>query len=98
MGCKIGKQHLKPKLSQKHKLNRMDWVCNEIEDSEANELKFVKNFNTVHVDEAWYYLRTDGTKVRMLKNPDGTWQMFDSITAASKRFIAKVMFLGAFAH
>ena len=96
LGTKKLRQYIHPTLTLKQKVNRMDWVLNEVKNPEnLDSLCFIDNFNTVHLDEAWYYMRVDGRAVRMLKNADGTWSTFETVRSRSKRYINKMMFIAA---
>ena len=58
-------------------------------------LEFGTKYDEVMIDEAWYYLRANGQRVRMIKNEDGTWSSFETIRTRSKAHINKVMYLAA---
>ena len=67
MGSKKMRMYLMPTLNDKQKLDRLDFALNEVGTA---RMEFGKKCNEVMIDEAWFYLRKDGRKVRMMKNPD----------------------------
>ena len=95
LGSKHMVQYLQPTLNRGHLLNRLDWTINETVVLSDGTVTFTDNRNTVHADEAWYYLRRDGTKVRMMKLQNGEYQTFETVRTKSKRYIGKVMFIAA---
>ena len=69
-------EDIKPKLSVRHKLDRLRWVINEYDQKKR---RFGNNYNTCHGDEKWFYLLKDGTVCRVFpryeKHPDGSVEM-----------------------
>ena len=95
IGAKHAASYLKPTLTTAHMLNRLDWVINEATANVNGDISFTDNYNTVHIDEAWYYMRRGGTRARMMRLPNGEHQTFETNRTKSKRYIGKVMFIGA---
>ena len=84
LGTKRLNSYLFPTLTNKQKFNRIDFALNEVG---VPSMKFGEKLDEVMIDEAWYYLRTDGTRIRMLKNPDGTWSTFEVERTRNKRYL-----------
>ena len=56
LGIKKIRVHLHPTLSDKHRPDRIDFSLSEwIDDEDLDNLKWNETYNTVHIDEAWYY-------------------------------------------
>ena len=82
---------VKPVLTDYHRLARMQYcLSNLIPKPEVNLAVFKEVFNTIHVDEKWFYLRR-ARRGAYLGIEEPTPQRH----APSKRFIPKVMFLSA---
>lgn len=81
---------IKPTLTEQNKRQRIEFSMSMLEPGSNN---FKGMFDTVHVDEKWFYL----TKVRqnfyLLPQEEGPER-----SCKSKRFITKVMFLAAVAR
>lgn len=95
LGVKERRQYLHPTLNRGHKIDRLDWTLNEIEENAQGCLNFSDNYNAVHIDEAFYYLRKDGARVKMYKKQNGVYQTFETVRTKSKRFVGKVMYIAA---
>ena len=65
---------------------------------ERSQLSFRRQYDAVHIDEAWFYLRNDGVAVKCLKNEDGSYSTFEVARTRHKRHVAKVMCLVAVAR
>ena len=84
----------RPKLKLCHKLDRITWVLNELDENNT----FGSNYNCVHIDEAWYFMMADGRAIKVLPNADGTYTVPEAPAVTSKRHIDKVMFIAALAR
>ena len=54
---------IKPKLSDQHKLNRIKYVLEQVQDLDADHPRFTNMFDRVHIDEKWFYLLANGTTI-----------------------------------
>ena len=82
---------IKPVLSEAHKLARIKYALNNlIPRPDLNMAIFKECFNTIHVDEKWFYLRKPRRGVYLAQG-----EKRPKRHAPSKRFIPKVMFLSA---
>lgn len=82
---------VKPVLTDVHKLARMKYCLdNLISRPDTNVAVFKEVFNTIHVDEKWFFLRKARRGAYL-----GKREQKPERHAPSKRFIPKVMFLSA---
>lgn len=81
---------LRPCLSEKQKLARLEWIVG-LAEKRGREWDFPDFDHWVHVDEKWFYLVKDGERIYVLPEeaPPGAPRV------QNKRFITKVMFLAA---
>ena len=56
------RRYIKPKLTSKHRLDRLIWVLSFYQ---KRQKKFVDNNNITHGDEKWFYLMRNGTVCRV---------------------------------
>ena len=98
LGAVRRRRYIRPKLSLRHKLDRLTWV---IEEYDRETQMFGDNRNTCHGDEKWFYLTHDGTVCRVfpkhVRNEDGevesTVAMPGNAKVYHKSRMPKVMFL-----
>ena len=62
LGATRRRRYIKPKLTSKHRLDRLSWVLSFYQ---KRRKKFVDNNNIAHGDEKWIYLMRDGTVCRV---------------------------------
>ena len=86
---------LKPKLTDKNELERVQYCVNRIipETIATVTPLFDGFYNCIHVDEKWFYMLEENQRIILL--PD---EIPPHRTCQSKRFIGKVMFLCAVAR
>ncbi|KAK9740430.1 hypothetical protein RND81_03G034600 [Saponaria officinalis] len=85
---------IKPQLTEKNKHERMQWVLNHMSGINTNgRISFEEMYDVVHIDEKWFYMTRLSQKYYLL--PD---EQEPHRTCKSKRFITKVMFMGAVAR
>jgi hypothetical protein len=86
---------VKPFLTDANKLTRLQYVLSMVEPLSANTLtpNFREMYDTIHVDEKWFYLTKTTVKYYLAKGEPEPHR-----TCKSKRFITKVMFLAAVAR
>ncbi|XP_057779652.1 uncharacterized protein LOC130998237 [Salvia miltiorrhiza] len=85
---------IKPFLTPQNKKARLQWSLSQLSDvSEMGMRKFQTMFNTIHIDEKWFYLTKTKDRYYLLPNEKEPYR-----TCKSKRFIHKIMFLSAIAR
>ncbi|XP_074315028.1 uncharacterized protein LOC141651206 [Silene latifolia] len=85
---------LKPSLTEKNMKERMQWVLDKISWSSLHDnMTFLDMYYVVHIDEKWFFMTRCSQKYYLL--PD---EMEPQRTCKSKRFITKIMFMGAVAR
>ena len=92
LGAVRRRRYIKPLLTKKHKLDRLDWVLDHIE-TQGQQHLFVQNYDTCHGDEAWFYLMTDGSVCRVFPDKDGNYNMPLAPKCYHKSRMPKLMFL-----
>jgi hypothetical protein len=88
---------IKPALTPEHKPNRLKFILAQADRSHGVERhihKFKKQFDTVHVDESWFYLQKVHNTILVL----GGVEVPDAPVVHHKSHIQKVMFLVAMAR
>ena len=85
-GAVMKRRWIKPWLSDYHKRCRLEWILNEV--GKRNR-SFSPGYDTVHLDEKWFYLMKDGRKIRMF--PDEA--MPNPPKCRHKSHIPKVMYI-----
>lgn len=91
---KIIRSAVKPLLTENNKFERIKYCLGKlIPDATLGEAKFQEDFNTIHVDEKWFYQTTVVRKIIMA--PD---EIEPTRQTQSKRYITKVMFMCAVAR
>ena len=93
MRMKKRRRYIAPKLSIKHKLDRLDWALQHVERCGPQLLKFSDNKNTAHGDEGWFYMLTDGAVCRVFPNKDGEYVVPGKPKVFHKSRMPKLMFL-----
>ncbi|KUF78922.1 hypothetical protein AM588_10000086 [Phytophthora nicotianae] len=89
----------RPLLTEKHKTDRLKWCLLHVTQSTDRQPVFAPMYDTVHVDEKWFYVKKIGQKVYLLTGQDGTPCEDAPVQfVQSKRHILKVMFLCAVAR
>ena len=82
---------IKPNLTAENKLLRLRFTIESIElDRILNKIRFKNMYNTIHVDEKWFYM-TKGTQ-RFYLAPG---EQEPHRTCQNKQFISKIMFMCA---
>lgn len=89
-GARVRMVSTKPLVTEKQKLQRIQWVYDKVERGRDGHLTFEKDVHTIWVDEKWFYL----TPVVARKRTVGNSQPQPK-AVKSKRYIQKVMFLVA---
>ena len=103
LGAVRRRRYIKPKLSLRHKCDRLSWV---IQEYDMAKRRFGDNKNIVHGDEKWFYLMHDGSVCRVfpqsIRNGDGELQRVVTMPASPKIYhksrMPKVMFLAVTAR
>jgi hypothetical protein len=99
MGAQVKTLHVKPSLSDDHKISRANFVLNQRNNNQSHiqpngNFYFLNMLNTVHVDESWFWVRNVAQKILILP---GT-VLPDVATVKHKSHIQKMMFLTAMAR
>ncbi|XP_057791292.1 uncharacterized protein LOC131008429 [Salvia miltiorrhiza] len=82
---------IKPFLTSQNMLLRLRWSLSQlIPLNEGGKFKFQTMYNTIHVDEKWFYLTKTADRYYLLPN-----EIEPHRSCKSKRFIDKIMFLCA---
>ena len=55
-------RRIKPSLSHAQKLRRIDFVCDQVDETTGD---YLDQFNVVHLDESWFFLLRAKEKIRM---------------------------------
>ncbi|XP_057775233.1 uncharacterized protein LOC130994215 [Salvia miltiorrhiza] len=85
---------IKPFLTPQNRLCRLSWSLKQLSSlSEDGFIQFQSMYNTIHIDEKWFYLTK--TKDRYYLMPD---EVEPYRTCKSKRYIEKIMFMCAVAR
>ena len=86
---------LKSQLNDTQRRRRLDFVLSQRDSGHGADYHRWKNkLNEIHIDESWFYIRNEQTKLRL--TPDT--KLPDVPTTVSKGFITKVMFIVAMAR
>ena len=80
---------VKPILTEQNKQARIAWVKSKV----AEDGRFVDMMNEVHIDEKWFYITREKESYIIVEG-----ESVPERKVKSKRFIAKIMFLAAFAR
>ena len=95
-GLRTHTASLKPQLKESNKIHRLFYAldCVEGKDFEygTRSLTFKTFYDTIHVDEKWFYLVKEGTKYILVHDEDPP-----ELSVYNKNSIIKVMFLCALA-
>ena len=87
---------IKPALTY-NKFERLGWKLSHIQpqsiESNVDSFRYLPMYNTVHVDEKWFFLSETSGKYYLAPKETRPYR-----TCKSKRFIGKVMFLVAIAR
>jgi hypothetical protein len=84
---------VKPFLTDKQRLARLEFCLSMLRPTIGDDLQFVDMYNTVHIDEKWFYI-TKATKNYYLYRDESVPYR----SAKSKRYLIKVMFLACTAR
>ena len=87
---------LKPRLKESNKIQRLFYALDMIAKSHEHAtrtLKFYDFYNTIHVDEKWFYLVKEGQRIILVQD-----EKPPQMSVHNKNSIAKVMFLCALAR
>jgi len=68
MGVFNQPQYIKPLLTELHKKNRLWYIIKQINISDPTRLMYFDHSNTVHTDEAWFYLDLVKNTLKLLPN------------------------------
>ena len=91
--AKLVRRYIKPSLTNKHRMDRLDWVLRNEVVKEGGTTRFTSNLNTAHGDESWMYLMEDGVPIRIYPDKDGTYDAPEPARVRHKSHIPKCMFL-----
>lgn len=91
LGVHEESKYVKPKLTEKNKIERLKWVLSKIDVSDPNDLRYYHQNNIVHVDEKWMYVERLRKTVKSL--PDHEDYPHDTVQHKSHR--QKVMITAA---
>jgi hypothetical protein len=84
MGAVSKRRWIKPAVTFEQRWNRLNFVVNQVDD---RCMRYPSAFNTIHVDETWFYLMSDGEHARYFPG-----EVVDSApTVQHKSHIPKVM-------
>ncbi|XP_057803680.1 uncharacterized protein LOC131019011 [Salvia miltiorrhiza] len=79
---------IKPFLTAENKLCRLKWSLNQLSAiNEGGFIKFQSMYNTIHIDEKWFYLTKNEDIYYLLPGEKEPYRC-----CKSKRFIPKIMF------
>ncbi|KAH6817317.1 hypothetical protein C2S51_000920 [Perilla frutescens var. frutescens] len=82
---------IRPDLTASNKLLRLRFTLEALElDRNANILMFKSMYNTVHIDEKWFYMKKETHKFHLTPEEAEPHR-----TCKSKKFISKIMFMCA---
>ena len=85
---------IKPLLKEENKISRLRFCLSMLDaGSLPHAPKFVDMYNTVHIDEKWFYMTRKSNTYYLLSDEEDPLR-----TCQSKNFIGKVMFLAAIAR
>ncbi|XP_057802803.1 uncharacterized protein LOC131018097 [Salvia miltiorrhiza] len=80
---------IKPLLTQQNRLSRLTWSLSQLSAISANgRIKFQPMYNTIHIDEKWFYLTKTSDRYYLLPDEIEPYR-----ACKSKRFIEKIMFI-----
>jgi hypothetical protein len=85
---KLTTEYVKPMLTLEHKMRRLAFICSEVDP--VNQ-RFQNQFDTVHIDESWFYLHREHGLVRYFPGDP----VYIPTKVAHKKHIPKMMFLTA---
>jgi hypothetical protein len=83
------KSAVKPILTEQNKQARIEWVMSKV----TQDGRFVNMMNDVHIDEKWFYITREKESYIIVEG-----ESIPERKVKSKKFIAKIMFLAAFAR
>ena len=86
---------IKPILYESHKIHRCNHCLSYID---ANTGNFDPMYNTVHVDEKWFFMKRKNSRVYLTPDEYDDEEKEDFQTRGNKRWIQKIMFLCAVAR
>ncbi|XP_057780151.1 uncharacterized protein LOC130998761 [Salvia miltiorrhiza] len=82
---------IKPFLTPQNRLSRLKWSLNQLSSiSEDGFIKFQTMYNTIHIDEKWFYRTKTNDRYYLLPDEGEPYR-----TCKSKRYIEKIMFMCA---
>ncbi|XP_057793293.1 uncharacterized protein LOC131009910 [Salvia miltiorrhiza] len=85
---------IKPFLTPQNRLSRLKWSLNQLSSiSEDGFIKFQTMYNTIHIDEKWFYRTKTNDRYYLLPDEGEPYR-----TCKSKRYIEKIMFMCAVAR
>ena len=94
LGAMMRKRWIKPLLTVEHRMKRICWALHELEGDGA-QARFGAQYDTVHVDEAWFWQMSNGAWYRSIPDENGECPVLKSRRTRHKSHIPKVMFLAA---
>ena len=98
LGAVKRRRYIKPKLTKKHRFERLRWILDsELEHGDQGPM-LPDNRHTVHGDEKWFVLMHDGSVCRCFPDADGVVTMPAAPKVAHKSRMPKLMFLAATAR
>ncbi|XP_057793204.1 uncharacterized protein LOC131009814 [Salvia miltiorrhiza] len=85
---------IKPFLTPQNRLSRLSWSLKQLSSiSEGGFIKFQSMYNTIHIDEKWFYLTKIKDRYYLMPDEEEPYR-----TCKSKRYIDKIMFMCAVAR
>ena len=72
LGMTRRRHYIKPKLTIRHKIDRLSFVLDQIDPTTSN---FNNLENVVHGDEKWFFMMKDGTVCRVFPDKRGEYKV-----------------------
>jgi hypothetical protein len=76
MGVTEENRYIKPKLTDRHKYEKLVFILNKIDITNVNNLVYFSHQNVVSIDESWFY--TDLTRKSLKYLPDHEYHLNNS--------------------
>ena len=95
LGMTRRRRYIKPKLTIRHKIDRLAFVLDQIDPTTSN---FNNLENMVHGDEKWFFMMKDGTVCRVFPDKRGEYKVPAPPRVFHKSCMPKIMFLAVCAR
>ena len=95
LGMTRRRRYIKPKLTIRHKIDRLSFVLDQIDPTTSN---FNNWENVVHGDEKWFFMMKDGTVCRVFPDKRGEYKVPAPPRVFHKWRMPKIMFLAVCAR